>query len=291
VTLLALPTHETRQPEREPVQIRGNAKDDDRWWALLLLIDETDLARADAFWRRHNGPMFAGLIANDGFNFDEQRQTYVRANGRDMDDSRAIVLAFIASAADELERDAQRMVSGQLTLDRWQEMQARAIKDLYIASASAGAGGLDHLTNEDLMDVQGKAGVYGLADAFTRLRRFGKQIEDGTVSTEPQIVNRAGLYALPANTAYEEARRASHVRAKDNDTGEPLFLYERSILGPNENHCIDFISKATGAATTGCVECADAGWQPIGTLPPIGLRTCGPRCKCSMEYAPEIPED
>ncbi|HEY6021351.1 MAG TPA: hypothetical protein VIY48_16040, partial [Candidatus Paceibacterota bacterium] len=47
---------------------------------------------------------------------------------------------------------------------------------------------------------------------------------------------------------------------------------ERRVLEPGADHC------------EGCEEQAAQGWQPIGTLDPIGDEECMTRCKCEFEY-------
>lgn len=270
----------------------ANSTDEEKHWALMLLIDEDDVARAEAYWRRHANPIFAGLLDHDGFAFNEESQRYIRANRRAVSDEelRWIYLSFLASASDEMEVEAGKMFSGETTLEDWVGMQARAIKDEYIASAAVGVGGTANLTEQDLNDVRGTVGESGLADAFDRLQKFEKQIEneDPTAISEPQITSRAGAYARPAYEIYQGGRRASHIRAKDPEAGKPLFTVEMNVLGPAEKHCRS--SQMKWGWTTGCIECTEAGWVAIGSLPPIGARTCSYGCLCHLAFAIEPPE-
>jgi hypothetical protein len=284
VTLTAdPPSTETR----ESLPINGKPNDDDKWWAAFLLIDDNDVARADAYWQRHASPMFNGLLSGQDFYFDEQEQQYYRKNGRavDEDEIRWLFLAFLTAAGDEMEMEAAKMAGGEMPLADWQWQQAAAVKDLYIASDALGVGGIDGLTETDLQDVEGVVGESGLADALVRLRRFGNQIEESgeTAGTAKQIVHRAGQYALPAHTIQEEARRASHIRARDGD-GKLIRWQELNVLTPAD-HCND------GEFTVGCWECTQAGWQDIGTLPSPGLRTCNVHCKCYLRYRLIPPTD
>ena len=57
--------------------------------------------------------------------------------------------------------------------------------------------------------------------------------------------------------------------------------WERRVVGhPKTEHCTD------------CPPLAAMGWQPIGTLPPIGDSECGHLCLCHFVYsdAAEMPE-
>lgn len=257
--------------------ISGHARTDDRWWAALPLIDETSLRSAGEYWKAHVNPMFAGMIVGDGFKFDTPTQQYIRTNGRKIknDERRAIFLAFLASASDSMERNAQTMTAGATSLSDWQARQAQDIKDLYIAAAALGVGGLALLTGEDLNQIS----VGPLADSMTRLRRFGGQIEAGepTAESVSQIVNRAGLYAGPAHGIEEQAIRDAHLRATDKD-GAAIQWEEQNVLTDPADHCRD------GNGTIGCIEETERGWVPIGTLSLPGFRTCGPQCLCRISY-------
>lgn len=286
------------QPTDKPI-ITGNPNDDDKWWLALLSLGATDYDNADAYWRSHASPMFAGLISRRGipkqnadrfpdspkpdFSYDPSTQRYVRSNGRAVkdDELRALMLAFLASAADEMEQDAGRMARGELPIDEWQAKQSQTIKNLYIASYAAGRGGLSSITPDDTEEIIGAKSGNGLAGTFKKLRRFGKQIdaEKDTAETVPQIVNRAGLYAGPAHTQFEAGKRAVRKGVKDED-GESIQWEERNILDDQADHC------KTEEYTDGCPEVTDMGWQPMGTLPLPGLRTCGPSCRCHMNYRP-----
>lgn len=265
-------------------------KDDhnEKWLLALLLIGDDDLSHADKFWRKHTNAMFAGLIAHDGFTFNEQMQEYIRANGRKVTDEelRWIFLAFLASAADEMEHHAGRMIAGQLPMDEWGHYQAQAVKDLDIASAAVGVGGISRLTKEDLVDVVGREGESGLADALMRLRRFSQQIENDEAGNDARIVSRSGMYARPGYSIYQAGRLHSHIRARD-DEGKLIEWEELNVLGPAENHCR---SEDHGDLfVMGCIECARAGWVRIGSLPPVGERVCGLGCMCNMAFRVKPP--
>lgn len=287
----------------ETKAISGRAHDDDKWWAAFLLLTAADYARADVYWKSHAGPMFSGLIESPKveevtktsygqpdqvlkdapFRYDPSRQRYIRSNGRAVkdDEIRALLIALLASASDSMETDAQQMVAGVVPLDVWQAAQAEQIKDLYIASYAVGRGGLAQITEDDAKEIIGKKSGEALAGALKKLRRFGKQIESEgeTAETPAQIVNRAGLYANPAHTLYEVGRHQAHKNAKDED-GKQILYEESNVLDDQAQHC------KTEEHTDGCPEVTDQGWQPFGTLPLPGHRTCGSACRCKMKYRP-----
>lgn len=124
------------------------------------------------------------------------------------------------------------------------------------------------------------------------LNRFRSQVESGAVPLDGRIAVRAGLYARAAwGVAWTVARSDAGREAGVVDPMHPFphaspglistpyaragsnrgNLLERRVLG-DAHHCGD------------CPELADRGWQPYGTLPPIGATKCGPFCLCHFEY-------
>lgn len=273
---------------------RGRAKD---WTeiaiASLLNIGQSDYGTADTLWRRHVAPAYRGVLMGDGYGFDQETQQYTRANGRPIsqDDIRKAGLLFLSAVQMDIEDETQRMTHGDVTLADWQDYVADRIKSLYIDEAALAVGGFSRLTQEDLASVVGVAGNEstlgtGLADAYMRLNKFGLDVENGAPrASDPEyIAYRAGSYARPANSMYESAKGESHLRAVDS-SGKKIFLSERSVLGPNEDHCL------SDETSEGCVEVARAGWQPIDSLPEPGERTCGPNCLCHIEYSTNSPDE
>jgi hypothetical protein len=287
----AIPLADGRQVSVQArLPIKGKPNDDDKWWLALLLIGADDIAKAGAYWKRlHKSDTDYGrMLSGDGWRFDVPTQSYVRTRpfrGPNPSDNtiRALFLAFLASAETEMKADAKRMTTGKLPLSEWQATQAQHIKDLYIASRGVGVGGLDRLTPEDKQAIIGTDDDMGLANALTRLRRFGLQIDrgDSTAATAPSIVNRAGMYAVPAYPIYQAGVGAAHGRAVDAK-GVKIEFEQLNVLSHSE-HC------RPGEWTMGCQQCTDAGWQNPGILPEIGERTCGPHCLCYWAWRVKEP--
>jgi hypothetical protein len=98
---------------------------------------------------------------------------------------------------------------------------------------------------------------YQYLDGFAQDVASGKQMMDGTLAV------RASLYALAATgTNREMERRQARLRGEQQ---------ERNQLGAAD-HC------------PGCLDQTARGWQPIGSLVPVGSRSCLARCHCSMTY-------
>lgn len=121
-----------------------------------------------------------------------------------------------------------------------------------------------------------------LAFSYDRLEKFS-EIE----TSQRAAAARAELYANFLHGIIEDQRRQSHLVVKD-DTGNQVYLFERNVLAPAD-HC-HTKTDPKGNITLGCVEVDAAGWQPIGTLPPPGTRTCTTHCKCHMIYSAHNPD-
>ncbi len=274
--------------------------------AALLLLTAAQLDAAAALWRQYAPPAFRDLLAREPGDlaaptagavptagaaptdhtgtptatppgrFDPDTQRYSRPNGRPVpsDSIRAALLLFLAAVGWDLEHLAEQAAVGESTVGHWQDTAAPVIVSAYVAGYALGVGGLSSLTDADLDAVRATA-----ADGLTRLDRFAGLVaaRDDAADTVDAVVNRAGMYAGPVHSLYEAARGAAHLRAG--------FTHERSMPDPAAEHC------GPSGELAGCLELADAGWVPIGTLARPGERSCGPRCRCWMAYdRQEAPE-
>lgn len=73
---------------------------------------------------------------------------------------------------------------------------------------------------------------------------------------------------------YGQQSRVAFERAYNRDQSQRGYRYERNMLHATE-HCAV------------CVEQTGRGWVPIGTLVPIGSRTCRSNDRCTLSYARE----
>lgn len=194
------------------------------------------------------------------FLWDESALRYRSAStGRFISD-RAVkqaVNTIIARSKAELRSLAQQAASGELGLTDFQSRMAGELKNLHLTATAAAKGGWGQLTQADF----GRVGAE-LRFQYERLELFVRHIEAGDLSAK-QITARTEMYIAAANGTYEGTRRAA---AEDGG-----FTEERNILGQSE-HC-DL-----------CIQETAKEWQPIGSLIPIGSRTCLSRCKCTLEF-------
>lgn len=275
----------TTVAQKPTLPIQGKPNDDDKWWLLALLIGGADIESAGTFWRRVAPGPFKGLLGGRRFSFHRATQQYSRdATPLKDTDVRAAYLAVLDTAQAEMKRDAAKLTTGKLSLSDWQAAQVKRIKDLYIASRGVGVGGLDKLTPEDVRAIRGVADDdNGLANALLRLRRFGGQIErgDSTAATAPSIVNRAGMYAVPAYPIYQAGVTFGHRNAVDAK-GVKIEFEQLNVLS-NSDHC------KSGEWTMGCEQVTEAGWKEPGILPEIGERTCNSHCRCYWAWRVKAP--
>lgn len=196
-----------------------------------------------------------------GFVFDPQSARY-----RDAASGRFVPAAQVRGAVDvviqatgaRLQQITGGLQTGTLTIEDWRGLMAAEVKSLHLATATAAKGGWAQMSQADFGWVgQRLRTQYQYLDGFAQDVASGKQPMDGTLAV------RASLYAEAARATHREMeRRQARLR------GEML---ERNQLGAAD-HC------------PGCLEQTARGWQPIGTLVPVGSRTCLARCHCTLLY-------
>ena len=101
---------------------------------------------------------------------------------------------------------------------------------------------------------------YAFLDGFIADLDAGRPV-DGNVSRQA--------------TMYVEAARNTYHRAERDSQRQAGMTEERNILDREARHC-----EGPGS----CPEQSALGWQPIGSLIPIGQRICLTSDRCRMEY-------
>lgn len=180
------------------------------------------------------------------------------ASGRFVPESSIVagVDALVAQAAADLGALAGRMRAGTITAEAFQTELLATIKSLHVASALAAYGGRSQMTPErwgytgSLIRAQ-----YGYARAFVDDILSGRQ-PDG------RLVQRARAYASAGRLTYQAVTAREARRRGLNEA--------RNILSARES----------------CDQCkalAARGWIPADEMVPVGGRTCGAWCRCSIE--------
>ena len=205
--------------------------------------------------------MTQSLPLSHDYGWNETAERYVDlTSGRFV--SRAVVAQELESVINLSQNNiltiSQNLLDGNITLPQWQLAMEQEVKLIDVASGVTARGGWDQMTQSDWGFVGSLVKKqYGYLTNFANDISSGKQKLDGT------LLNRARLYANSGRVIYEEMRRRM---ARNKGKTE-----ERRILAPAE-HC------------EGCLAQADLGWQPIGTLDPIGAEECRTNCMCRFEY-------
>lgn len=181
-----------------------------------------------------------------------QRVKYERAIEKNIQDTETRIASLM--------RDLQ---AGKIDIERFRDLMRDTIWRSHLKAAILGAGGVGNVSANTLEIVDREiAEQFRYLDGFINdLRAMRAQGQ----TIEPRQVSRAKLYAQAMRVTAREAQRQFIY----NEIGGQA--QERRILTPAD-HCPD------------CVEYADMGWQPIGSLPPIGDSQCGQNCKCVFVF-------
>lgn len=153
----------------------------------------------------------------------------------------------------------QQLIDKQVSLAEWQSVMMEQIKLSHTAAAAASRGGWAQMSQSDW----GATGRM-IRDQYDYLRGFADQIASGEQALDGRALMRADLYGDAARGTFEQMRR--RYEQQQNGMEEEI-----RVLG-EADHC------------NGCLEQAALGWQPIGTLDPIGAEECITRCHCTFQY-------
>lgn len=197
------------------------------------------------------------------FTFSTSRAQYLE-DGKpfDKDKLKHLLLLFLALLEDELQEITDQMTAGEMDLGEWQRRATELVKSGLVAASMLGRGGAGLL--------QGPSRRLAESDirfSLTRLARFARLIEERTMprARDPLAIrNRIALYAKAGAAAFEQASRFAHQSAG--------FKFEKNVLGAAE-HCGQ------------CLEETAKGLVRIGTLRPVGSRTCRMNCRCRIVYS------
>jgi hypothetical protein len=153
---------------------------------------------------------------------------------------------------------SQQLLNGQLTLAQWQSQMQATLKTLYVAIGVCAGGGFATMSQSD----------YGYLGSLIKvqyqyLRTFASEIASGKQPLDGSLLARAALYA--------QAARGIFYAMATELAKEAGCTQERRMLGVAD-HC------------AGCVTQAAKGWQPIGSLAPIGATECLSNCRCSKQF-------
>ncbi len=167
----------------------------------------------------------------------------------------------LESAKSDVRALTQKLVDGEISLQRWQRSMTEAVKNAHLNAGALTKGGFDNLDQRDYGQIGGR-----IADELEYLRGFAEDIANGDQRLDGTALRRSEMYVDKARKTHHKLHRREMQKIGYNQ--------ERNVLGVAE-HCEE------------CVELTnrgDNGWVPNGTLTPIGDRICLSNCKCRIEY-------
>lgn len=154
---------------------------------------------------------------------------------------------------------AEALKNGSITLAQWEAGMRDIIREEFTNAMIAAKGGREFVTQSDW-------GYLGslLKKQYQYLHNFAADIAKNPEAWMNGRLNmRMSLYQKASYAAFQEMVRREHI--------ENGYTDERRVLGVAD-HC------------PGCLQQASLGWQPIGTLDPIGAEECNMSCQCEFEY-------
>ncbi len=174
-------------------------------------------------------------------------------------ETRDILDAVMDGARLDMKDLALQLQSGTISLEEWQLAMRADIKAIQTASGALANGGWAEMSQAD----------WGAVGRMTRtqyeyLDKFANQIFAGDQPLNGHFIQRVDLYGQSGRGTFEEMRRR-YETINNGMTDECRILAEA-------DHC------------NGCLEQASRGWQPIGTLDPIGAEECSNNCHCEFSY-------
>ncbi|MEO7102863.1 MAG: hypothetical protein ABI119_05955 [Gemmatimonadaceae bacterium] len=202
---------------------------------------------------------------------------YYGADGRfvTLDEVRAAIDDALIAEGTHAGAFASLVREGKISVFDFANLMRAAIKDSQIYAAAVASGGYSNIDVHGLTELTSR-----VAEQFKYLEEWiatltgdlGNDAEQALVRleeagkrgiSEAQMTARAKMYMSAARGTYEAIYEHAQQRRG--------FTEYRNRLGHAE-HCAQ------------CVDMTAIGWVLIGTLVPIGQRTCLTNCKCHIEY-------
>ena len=169
-----------------------------------------------------------------------------------------VMEAALDRAAQAAAASTQALRDGRLALAVWQRQMQATIKAVHVVNAALAHGGIPRLDGAALARVRGT-----VRTEYGYLARLAEQVASGQQALDGRLAARARQYVLAGRTTFS------------TEQGQVLlglgFDQERNRLNSRDT-------------CPGCSAATARGWVAIGTLPPVGTRTCLRNCRCRLEY-------
>jgi hypothetical protein len=201
----------------------------------------------------------ATLARGTPYTWDDRANRYRNAAGRFVArrEIRRALDATLANTGKRMRVNAIALRDGKITLDAWLAEMRASVKDVHLYSAAVAKGGWAQMTPADF----GRVGRI-VRDQYAYLDRFAADIESG-LTLGAGFERRVKMYL--------ESGRRTYYDVVGRVLDELGFDQERSVRHSRDS-CF------------GCIDQAARGWQPRGSMIPIGERDCLSNCLCHAEY-------
>lgn len=163
----------------------------------------------------------------------------------------------IAETARRMKRLSEGLQARRTNLPEWQLGMRDLVRAQHVLSAGVAQGGKAQLSPAAL----GRIGAL-TKKQYAYLNNFSRQIANGQQKLGGRFIQRAMQYASAARQTFSETERRLM-----RDAG---YTEERNLLHSSE-HCGE------------CSAEASKGWVPVGSLSPVGSRSCLVNCRCTLE--------
>ena len=195
------------------------------------------------------------------YEWDQRTRQYIKPDGKPVTPAQVnkIGQRIVDKSAAQMEKLTKQYVEGKIPLPEWAAQMRESVKGVHSAMGQLAHGGKEQMGAR-------QRGLLGadMREQYAHLNRFVLQVEAGKVKPGDGMVARAKMYGESGWTTY-----SSSVAQREKYAG---MQEERSLLDKAAMHCED------------CSVEANKGWEPIGTLIPIGERQCLGYCRCELEY-------
>jgi hypothetical protein len=182
------------------------------------------------------------------------------ASGRYVSDRevRRALDGALSANADRMRGLADALRERRISLAEWQTQMMREIKNVHLWGAAASRGGWAQMTPADY----GRAGQR-IREQYAFLRARAEAIATGAQALDGSLNARAAMYAHAGRATYH----ATETR-------------EMELRGMTEQRS----ERDAADSCEDCIEAEALGWQPIGTITPIGERICRAHCRCLFVF-------
>lgn len=230
--------------------------------AAIARISESDRQTADQTAQRHMDRRYRFMLdadTDDGGDWEYAALAGLglflwRGRATPPTAARAQLARVLAGLEDET-----RAVSSYSNPAAWALGMAGIVKSTALVGAAFAVGGWAQMAGPVMAEVE-----TAVSSELGYLDAFADDVAAGRVPRDGRFVRRAMLYAAAGWGLYQILR--------GRVAGWRGFHEEANVLNPGAEHC------------GGCVAETDKGWQPIGTLLPIGDRQCRSNCRCHLQY-------